>query len=68
MIDPHLTPTERTALEWALKSERKGGGGWHRQSVDGERAASILAAGLTRNDGDETILNHAFRDMERRAG
>ena len=67
MTDPRLTPTERAALQRLLATRSKGGEGWHPESSASEQVRDILAAGETRDDRDEAMLNLALRLQERQA-
>ncbi|WP_337846831.1 DEAD/DEAH box helicase family protein [Sphingomonas sp.] len=63
--DPSLTPNERAALEYAMRSDRRGGAGWSKESSEGAKVAAMLAEGRTRDADDEATLTTAVRLFER---
>lgn len=63
--DPRLTPTERDALARLLVGTRKGGEGWHRESVDALRVERMLGNGETLSAADESLLDYALRMQDR---
>lgn len=58
--DPTLTPCERDALEYMIRSDRKGGFGAHKTSPVYAQCRAMLDAGRTRDDDDKDLLVRAL--------